>query len=72
MTRCGRLEAAGVHLRYGPDGCLAGVTLLERGCLMSAGLGIVKLLEGRRGQTYPDMEWEPKAAFAAVAQRYRR
>lgn len=37
-----------------------------------AGLGIVKLLEGRRGQTYPDMEWEPKAAFAAVAQRYRR
>jgi hypothetical protein len=37
-----------------------------------AGLGIVKLLEGHRGQTYPDMEWEPKAAFAAVAQRYRR
>ncbi|SOD67186.1 hypothetical protein SAMN06297387_12920 [Streptomyces zhaozhouensis] len=37
-----------------------------------AGLGIVKLLEGRRGQTYPDMEWEPKAAFAAVAERYRR
>jgi hypothetical protein len=37
-----------------------------------AGLGIVKLLEGRQGQTYPDMEWEPKAAFAAVAQRYRR
>ncbi|GGX69447.1 hypothetical protein GCM10010358_24910 [Streptomyces minutiscleroticus] len=37
-----------------------------------AGLGIVKLLEGRRGQTYPDMEWEPKAAFEAVAQRYRR
>ncbi|MFH9855701.1 hypothetical protein ACH4NV_12820 [Streptomyces althioticus] len=37
-----------------------------------AGLGIVKLLEGRRGHTYPDMEWEPKAAFTAVAQRYRR
>ncbi|MER5356396.1 hypothetical protein ABT093_39520 [Kitasatospora sp. NPDC002551] len=37
-----------------------------------AGLGIVKLLEGRRGRTYPDMDWEPKAAFAAVAQRYRR
>ncbi|MDT0268577.1 hypothetical protein RM844_20020 [Streptomyces sp. DSM 44915] len=36
-----------------------------------AGLGIVRLLEGRRGQTYPDMEWEPKAAFSAVAQRYR-
>ncbi len=37
-----------------------------------AGLGIVKLLEGRRGQAYPDMEWEPKAAFTAVAHRYRR
>ncbi|MFF8678459.1 hypothetical protein ACF07F_11215 [Streptomyces sp. NPDC015237] len=37
-----------------------------------AGLGIVKFLEGRTGQTYPDMEWEPKAAFTAVAQRYRR
>ncbi|EYT81355.1 hypothetical protein CF54_20005 [Streptomyces sp. Tu 6176] len=37
-----------------------------------AGLGIVKLLEGRRGRTYPDMDWEPKAAFTAVAQRYRR
>lgn len=37
-----------------------------------AGLGIVKLLEGRRGETYPDMDWEPKAAFAAVAERYRR
>ncbi|MEU4652696.1 hypothetical protein AB0G32_01890 [Streptomyces sp. NPDC023723] len=37
-----------------------------------ASLGIVKLLEGRRGRTYPDMDWEPKAAFAAVARRYRR
>ncbi|MFC5155486.1 hypothetical protein [Streptomyces amakusaensis] len=37
-----------------------------------AGLGIVKILEGRRGEAYPDMEWEPKAAFAAVARRYRR
>ena len=36
-----------------------------------ASLGIVKVLEGRRGDTYPDMAWEPKAAFAAVAERYR-
>ncbi|MEV0355155.1 hypothetical protein AB0H71_03740 [Nocardia sp. NPDC050697] len=35
-----------------------------------ASLGIVKVLEGRRGVTYPDMSWEPKAAFAAVAERY--
>ncbi|WP_232840104.1 MULTISPECIES: hypothetical protein [Nocardia] len=36
-----------------------------------AGLGIVKVLEGRTGQTYPDMNWEPKAAFGAVAEHYR-
>ena len=33
--------------------------------------GIVKALEGGHGDTYPDMTWEPKAAFAAVAERYR-
>jgi hypothetical protein len=37
-----------------------------------AGLGIVKLLEDRKGQTYPDMDWEPKAAFTAVADSYRK
>jgi hypothetical protein len=36
-----------------------------------ASLGIVKMLEGRRGDTYPDMAWEPKAAFTAVAECYR-
>ena len=33
--------------------------------------GIVKMLEGRHGDTYPDMAWEPKAAFFAVADCYR-
>lgn len=33
--------------------------------------GIVKVLENRYGETYPDMTWEPKAAFAAVADHYR-
>jgi hypothetical protein len=32
--------------------------------------GIVKVLEARHGDTYPDMAWEPKAAFATVAQCY--
>lgn len=32
--------------------------------------GIVKVLEGRHGTTYPDMSWEPKAAFTAVAEHY--
>jgi hypothetical protein len=31
---------------------------------------IVKTLEGRHGTTYPDMTWEPKAAFAAIADCY--
>ncbi|MFF0457337.1 hypothetical protein [Nocardia africana] len=37
-----------------------------------AGLGIVKVFEDRHGTTYPDMTWEPKAAFAAVAEFYGR
>jgi hypothetical protein len=32
---------------------------------------IVKTLEGRHGATYPDMTWEPKAAFSSVAECYR-
>ncbi|WP_341720147.1 hypothetical protein QQG74_10740 [Micromonospora sp. FIMYZ51] len=36
-----------------------------------ASLGIVKVLDGRDGDTYPGLPWEPKAAFAAVADRYR-
>lgn len=35
-----------------------------------ASLGIVKVLEGRTGTTYPRMPWEPKAAFATVADFY--
>ncbi len=33
--------------------------------------GIVKVLQDRHGDTYPDMTWEPKAAFTAVAEHYR-
>jgi hypothetical protein len=32
---------------------------------------IVKTLEGHHGDTYPDMTWEPKAAFTSVAECYR-
>ncbi|PRZ42301.1 hypothetical protein CLV47_106173 [Antricoccus suffuscus] len=35
-----------------------------------ASLGIVKVLEEGHGVTYPDMPWEPKAAFATLAERY--
>src|SRR5689334_7272234 len=34
-----------------------------------ASYGVVKVLEGR-GQTYPGMPWEPKAAFNALAEYY--
>ena len=37
-----------------------------------ASYGIVKVLEDRPGQTYPDMAWEPKAAFTTLADYYRR
>ena len=32
---------------------------------------IVKILENRRGETYPDLPWEPKAAFTALADYYQ-
>ncbi|GAA3419458.1 hypothetical protein [Streptosporangium vulgare] len=36
-----------------------------------ASYGLVKVLEDRPGHTYPDMPWEPKAAFDALAECYR-
>jgi hypothetical protein len=36
-----------------------------------ASYGVVKVLEGRLGDRYPDMAWEPKAAFTALADYYR-
>ncbi|HVX43359.1 MAG TPA: hypothetical protein VHC49_05725 [Mycobacteriales bacterium] len=37
-----------------------------------AGPGIVKVYENRYGTTYPDLMWDPKAAFATVAEHYSR
>jgi hypothetical protein len=36
-----------------------------------ASYGIVKVLEGGHGEAYPDMTWEPKAAFRMLADHYR-
>ena len=33
--------------------------------------GVVKVLRERLGHRDPDMAWEPKAAFTALADRYR-
>lgn len=35
-----------------------------------ASWGVVKVLENSLGDTYPDMPWEPKAAFTALADYY--
>ncbi|WP_433725073.1 hypothetical protein ACQP2Y_05280 [Actinoplanes sp. CA-051413] len=35
-----------------------------------ASYGIVKVYEDRPGDTYPDLPWEPKAAFTALAEVY--
>lgn len=40
--------------------------------LDTASAGVVKVLEGRRGDRYPDVSWEPKAAFEALADCYSR
>ncbi len=37
-----------------------------------ASYGVVRVLKDRLGRAYPDMHWEPKAAFFALADRYRR
>jgi hypothetical protein len=37
-----------------------------------ASYGVVKVFEDRHGDTYPDLPWEPKAAFTALAGYYRR
>ncbi|MGW5682808.1 hypothetical protein [Nonomuraea sp. NPDC003754] len=36
-----------------------------------ASYGIVKVYEDRLGAAYPDMPWEPKAAFTTLAEYYR-
>ncbi|MEV6987052.1 hypothetical protein AB0M95_38150 [Sphaerisporangium sp. NPDC051017] len=36
-----------------------------------ASYGVVKVLEDRKGTTYPDMSWEPKEVFHAMADAYR-
>jgi hypothetical protein len=36
-----------------------------------ASSGVVAVFEDRFGETYPDMAWEPKAAFTALAGHYR-
>jgi hypothetical protein len=49
---------------YRPDGP-------ARDDLDLASPSIVRVLENRLGDTYPDLPWEPKAAFAALAAHYR-
>jgi hypothetical protein len=41
-----------------------------RADLDMASYGVVKVLEDRPGHSYPDMDWEPKAAFTALADFY--
>lgn len=36
-----------------------------------ASYGIVRVLEDRHGEAYPDLAWEPKAAFRMLADYYR-
>jgi hypothetical protein len=52
------------NLPHRPDGD-------SRHDLDLASPGIVKMLAGRSGDTYPGMAWEPKAALTAVAECYR-
>ena len=37
-----------------------------------ASYGLVKILDGASGETYPGMPWEPKQAFYRLAECYAR
>jgi len=37
-----------------------------------SGMALVKTNSGGHGTTYPDMPWEPKEAFRAVADYYAK
>ena len=50
--------------------CLARTSEDPRYDLDMSALSIVKVTAGRGGITYPDMEWEPKAAFTTIAAVY--
>jgi hypothetical protein len=52
---------ASYHLPHRPD---------PRTDLDMASYGVVKVLEDRLGHSYPDMTWEPKAAFTTLADYY--
>jgi hypothetical protein len=43
-----------------------------RADLDMASYGVVKVLDGPAGRTYPGMPWESRAAFAALTDCYRR
>lgn len=55
---------AGFELPHRPD--------VPRRDLDLASYGLVATLEQGRGSTYPDLAWEPKLAFHAVAEAYAR
>lgn len=63
------VDSAFVHL-FALDGLPHRPDGDPRDDLDLASLGIVKVLDGGNGDTYPDMPWEPKAAFATIAEHY--
>jgi hypothetical protein len=66
------LDAAGVEgaFVFSFDEPLSTFSENPRYDLDMSALSLVKTYAGRRGTTYPDMTWEPKAAFTAVAEFY--
>lgn len=77
QARCVR-ELLAIYLAEGVDSAFVNTFALyqlphrpnPREDLDMGSYGIVKVLEDQLGQSYPDMPWEPKAAFAALAACY--
>ncbi len=49
----------------------SGTSACSRKVAAGCSPGIVKTLAGCHGATYPEMAWEPKAAFTSIAECYR-
>ncbi|SUA48369.1 Uncharacterised protein [Nocardia africana] len=75
-TRGGRIAAVSARLDEFLREAVAVVRNRFRGKLTYCAIPFEQIewtpFEDRHGTTYPDMRWEPKAAFAAVAEFYGR
>lgn len=58
------------RVRFDPDEAERELRII-RDDLHCNAVRVLKVLGNRHGDTYPDLPWEPKAAFTALGEYYR-